>query len=495
MSNTVVKIGEPWRITTLVGPCRITWSRDGSSSLSFAVKPSTAVDPFELVQVYEDDRRIFLGRCKSPVYDEERGVVTCVADDMKVLIGDLPLAAHTSDGPAGRHGMVVFTGTNYNTVSSIIKTIISECYNGNVDDGQELLTDYVPAAIAAAWVSAANLAAWDDLPALSPYTVTFAGDSVGKALNTLMGKYYPGWGWWVDPADGVIKPWNSFDDAYSSFDTIDLATARRVFVNGIMPSMDGVYSRVIVEGRYTTEVALTGTPTTAAPFVTDDLFRAMERQTWFYDHSEQSITFTRTTCSNVDKENLKLVVTVTPIRSEFADLPSGHDESGTDYEIAGAYSKDVRCLASSGYGGDAYEEYNLKRTLRIQDDSFGVILHINSSTGLIDSEDRRGDMSAYCAAIHAVVSKIRYTGSMRYKANGTISPLRRVRLLNHARYGTLEFMPQSITYDCHTGMRTYQLGDAKYSPIEELKLLQELRWQKKGASGRVIQAPDKRMVR
>lgn len=479
----VVRIGDEKKRVTVRGACRITWRRDGSSEFAFSVHPSVTVNPFELVEVKEDGVRVFIGRLQAPVYDEGKGVLLCRAVDFKTLLGDLALVAHTTDGPTGRHGRVKFTAANYATVPAVIKAMVTQAWNTDgTDDNQELLSDVVPAEYVGQWVGEAGLALWDALPTtdISPYTVMFDGDTVGRALTTLVGKYYLGWGWWVDPADVMIKPYESYSDTASAFHQVHLGDDR-AWVNGISASLDGVYTRVIVESPSLACTNIDPDTAGAAAFATSDVFVGHEKETWVVD--EPLLTITKVSINGIDGETGKYQK-----ETNVSESLSGYigESTHTWTTKQGKYSKDTRvrkCCPSAGFSGEAYDEYGLKRTLRIQDDSFGVLLEVGAD-GTITTESRVAAQQKFADDIHGVVSRLRWNGTMKVKMDGRINPLQRVRVLKHDRFGTIDFVPASIEWDMHTGMRTYTLGDSKIAPMAELKLKQELAWKKKGAAGK-----------
>ena len=93
--------------------------------------------------------------------------------------------------------------------------------------------------------------------------------------------------------------------------------------------------------------------------------------------------------------------------------------------------------------------------------------------------DRSQGMIDLCEEILEMLSAVRYTGTLEIKDSPFINPFPRVTVKNHPLHGTITFVPQSMRWEDKFSCRSYMLVDSKYNPIEEFKLLKQLKWRDK----------------
>lgn len=488
-----------------VGGVKLSWDVTGIAVLTFNVKAGVTIDVWEELYAEYDGERCFHGRVRSVRRSDKDGMKVVTAQDWKGWLSEAPLINRSLQvSSTVRHARVKYAYTDANiaggnlywwTVGAMVQDMLNGAYAGlgGTPDTLPVLGDVLPTDVSAAmandhtnwknafssWIGAyqagtpTGTSAWKDLT-LKPWGHQFDGVSLLDAINQVMGRYYPSRGWWYDPAAGTMAPYATYDEAAVEY---DVETKRKLYVDDIEPVLQGCFTRVIVEGQKVTKVTTTQPDYLPGFVCSDHPYQGAITMTW--TGADGILVSTRVTATGFDSESYKVFKSS---ETFIQPIPGGTTYSGSQTEQGGYYGRDDRSRKDTGYGGTAYDEYGVKRTLVIVDDTVGERVYMTQDEDP-DSGDHYVDRSAerdeLANGIWSVLRDVRYQGKLSVPGTPLINPLQRVTILNHPDRGDVTFRPQSIEWDAHTGMLTYVLGDSKWNPRDEISLLQQIRWRDK----------------
>ncbi|NLF37803.1 hypothetical protein GX586_00060, partial [bacterium] len=252
-----------------------------------------------------------------------------------------------------------------------------------------------------------------------------------------------------------------------------------VHLHGLAPVLENCFTRVVIEGQHSVKVSASegyvrGFVNTDAPATNGSGSEEFINPPVYMVRSYQD--------SGIDTETLR-------VTRSYSDWESGGTPGDT---VPGEYYRDDRWQYDtaadhptlSGYRGDAYTLHKIRRTLPLINDNVGDAVYVSNEhpDDEDDSiEDRSADGAELAEEVLAMLSTVRYTGMLELYGSPILCPHRRITVRNHPKHGTVTFVPQAIEWAMsgEEGRLSYRLGDDRYNPIEELQLVQALRWRDK----------------
>ena len=194
-----------------LGPIKLIYDRDGSIRLKLGAEYSATVKMFDTIELWDGIDRLFIGKVRGPVFNEAGGIQTIEAWDWKGWMKEIPYFGLSSQCGASRHARVKYAynaGTETTAlpiwnVGSLIDNIIDNACN-NSDDSLPDLWDVLPEEYKADWYGQSTFSADSGLSDIQPFGHQFDGASVAGAITQILGKYFPAYGWWIDP--GLTMP-------------------------------------------------------------------------------------------------------------------------------------------------------------------------------------------------------------------------------------------------------------------------------------------------
>ena len=311
-----------------------------------------------------------------------------------------------------------------------------------------------------------------------PWGVQFSGEKVGTVINNILNRYYPSYNWWINPQTMLIEIVKTYELNPEEHDTND--KLKRVYLSNLAPVLENCFTRVILEGQSSIKEEVPAGYKDG--FINSDAPTKAGTATYYITiPGDPPVTGYRTyTETGIDME------------TQFSSMVASGDTAGTPKLAgeAGFYYKDNRDIFDTAtdfpdkYRGAAFEKFGIKRTMVLIDNELGNAVFLARNTDDEDDEyeelvDRSQGMEDLSEEILEMLSAVRYTGKLEIKASPFINPFQRITVKNHPLHGTITFSPQSMRWEDKFGFRSYTLGDNKYNPIEEFKLLKQLKWRDK----------------
>jgi len=503
----------------------------GGIVLSFSIKDHIK----ELVKLYNQSlvecvstssttgvstgKRVFLGRVRSVRRAEGGGLWNVVVWDFKKEMFDIPFFGRSlqkrDDGNRKRWATVKYAFTKedvsegelyYWTVGAMLQDVINQMCGetGDFDipelDGLPTFYDYFPEEIVDSWkynYSSDNSPAGEDwrdnwpewidsarqTTAAHPFSeldrkpwgVQFSGEKVGTVINNILNRYYPSYNWWINPQTMLIEIVKTYELEPEEHETFD--SRKRLYLVGLAPVLENCFTRVIMEGQ-NSEYTLSY-PGYKDGFINSDAPMQAGKNSWLSPWTDPPSYATKTE-SGIDMETYF---------SSYGKKTAGGD--GTD--VLGYYYKDTRDIFDTAtdfpdkYRGAAFEKFGIKRTMLLIDNELGHKVYVTPEDEEFDPNDPDGSelvdrsqgMIDLCEEILGMLSAVRYTGKLEIKDSPFINPFQRITIKNHPLHGTITFSPQSMRWEDKFGFRSYTLGDNKYNPLEEFKLMKQLKWRDK----------------
>lgn len=500
--------------------------------LAVTPTPNTPLRSRSVIEMYDDTTRAFYGLVYDAAWDNE-GLWRVEVRDLKYWLADATLwgrslqvardkrfarVKYAYAAAADSGGWLVLW-----TVGAIIQDVLNnmcaalahdtptggistptlaEYFSSAVVDGMKHKYSYWSStsfSVVSSWVTAITgdtdvetRSPWY-LLTLPPFGIQFDGDTVAGAIDKLLKRYYPGWTWWVDPTTLVPAPVNVYGANPTTANTFDVASKQhRVLLEGLKRTLDGCWSRVIVQGQAASAVqAINPQGSRWLPGWIIGGSVQISLSGFIVNYQEEGGYVFTVQCTGYDPETQKLLIVRSPY-GKFSMFSHSHTNntwseifwdtlaSGTTGQQVG-YRKDDVWLHDTGYAsgeGTAYTVLNLTRTLVLMDETVGTAVllpNTDMTVGEHTLADRHSAGEAMAAGVLARVKDLRYSGRMVLRGGPQLNPHLRVKVEN-TDFGDIVAVPHSVAWRLSTGEREYQLGDNEYNPYEELQLLNEMRW-------------------